>query len=101
LPTIYKVEFRPKAFKAFGKIGTALQRQLAKKLEERRRKPHVPADKLHDMPGCYKIKMRSSGLRAVYQVKDDRLILLVLAVAGRDKDEAYQLASAELKTLDD
>lgn len=93
---IYKVEFRPKAFKAFRKIGMALQRQLAKKLDERRRNPRVAGDKLHGMPDCYKIKLRSSGLRAVYQVKDDRLILLVLAVAERDKNEAYQLAAAEL-----
>ncbi len=101
MATIYKVEFRPKAFKAFQKIGTAAQRQLAKKLEERRHNPHVLADRLNDMPDCYKIKMRSSGLRAIYQVKDDRLILLVLAVAARDKDEAYKLAAAELKKLDD
>jgi mRNA interferase RelE/StbE len=101
LTPIYKVAFRPQAAKAFKKLDFALQQQLARKLDERRCNPHVPADRLHDLPHCYKIKLRASGIRAVYQVRDDALVLLVLAVGKRDRLEAYNFAAAELKNRDD
>lgn len=99
MTSIYKLEFRPCAAKAFHKLDHSLKQQLAKKLDQRRRGPRVPGDKLRDMPECYKIKLRSSGLRVIYQVQDDRLVILVLAIAKREREEAYQLASAELKKL--
>ncbi len=101
LPTIYKVVFRPRAKKRFDKLATSVQRQIAKKLDERWRHPRVVGDALTKMPDCYKIKLRTQGVRLVYKIQDGQLILLVLTVAGRDKDEAYILAAQELAKLDD
>lgn len=98
---IFKVVFRPRAKKQFDRLDYALQQQLARKLKERCSNPRVPGDKLSGMPDCYKIKLRSSGLRAIYQVRGDTMVLLILAVAARDKGHAYDLASAELKAIDD
>jgi len=44
------------------------------------------------MGNVYKIKLRDSGYRLVYEVLEDRVIVLVLAVARRAKGLAYELA---------
>lgn len=90
------IEFRPKAAKAFDKLDHAIRQQLARKLAERRNNPRVQADALRDMPDCYKIKLHARGLRCIYQVQDDRLVILVLAIGQREREEAYKLAMAEL-----
>lgn len=41
----------------------------------------------------YKIKLRDAGYRLVYEVNDAIVTVLVLAVAKRDKNAAYTLAS--------
>ena len=45
----------------------------------------------------YKIKLRQSGYRLLYQVRDDIVIVTVLAVGKRERNEAYKKA---LKRLD-
>ncbi|TFT83203.1 hypothetical protein E4V48_01565 [Proteus mirabilis] len=58
---------------------------------------HVASAKLRNMPNCYKIKLRASGFRLVYQVIDDMLIIAVVAVGKREKSQVYNLASERLK----
>ncbi|HBC5640657.1 TPA: type II toxin-antitoxin system RelE/ParE family toxin, partial [Proteus mirabilis] len=57
----------------------------------------VASAKLRNMPNCYKIKLRASGFRLVYQVIDDMLIIAVVAVGKREKSQVYNLASERLK----
>ena len=38
----------------------------------------------------YKIKLRNAGYRIVYQVKDHELIVLVVAVGKRERNEVYK-----------
>ena len=68
----YKLEFLPSARKEWDKLGHTLRDQLKKKLAERLENPRVPADALHGMPDCYKIKLKSSGYRLVYEVIEAR-----------------------------
>lgn len=95
--TIYKVLLRPRAKKAWDRLDAGIRRQLLKKLDERRRDPHVPSARLSGMPGCYKIKLRKAGVRLVYQVRDEELVILVLAIGPRDRNEVYASAAAELE----
>ena len=94
--TIYKVELRPRAARAWKKLKPDVREQLRRKLEERRRNPHVPSARLAHMPGCYKIKLRAEGLRAVYKVEEGVLLLLVLAIGKRERNEVYDDAQHEL-----
>lgn len=66
------------------------------KLKERLSNPHVPKDALSGMPNCYKIKLRSIGFRLVYQVIDQELIVIVVAVGKRERNEAYLKARKRL-----
>ena len=97
--TTYRLVFRRRAQKAFGKLDTGVQRQFRKVLERRLQEPRVPAHKLRNMPDCYRIKLRSAGFRLVYRVENDRMVMLVIAVGPREGGEAYDFAFDELSSL--
>ncbi|MFV8800297.1 type II toxin-antitoxin system RelE family toxin [Yersinia sp. LJYL362] len=92
----YKLEFEENALKEFKKLGSTLQVQFKKKLISVLENPHIPANKLCGMRDCYKIKLRASGYRLVYQVYDYEIIVLVLAVGKRDRTEVYQIAKTRI-----
>ena len=90
---IYKLEFHVLAKKEWDKLDSSLKEQFKKQLEKRLVTPHIPSALLsRELEGCYKIKLRTSGYRLVYEVVDKRLTVIVIAVGKRDKDEAYQKA---------
>lgn len=49
--------------------------------------------KLRELKNCYKIKLRVSGVRLVYQVVDDILIIAAAAVGKHERSNVYNLAS--------
>lgn len=66
---------------------------MKKKLAERLIEPHVPASRLAGRPNRCKIKLRSAGLRLVYEVREAEVILLVLAVGKRERSAVYVAAA--------
>jgi len=88
----YSLEFVESALKEWRKLSPGIREQLKKKLAERLTHPHVPSARLHGMPDCYKIKLRASGYRLVYQVQDKALVVTVVAVGKREKGLAYLAA---------
>ncbi|QFU21962.1 type II toxin-antitoxin system RelE/ParE family toxin [Shewanella eurypsychrophilus] len=94
----YNLEFKKSALKEWKKLGSTLQQQFKKKLSERLDNPHVPAAKLLGGDNMYKIKLRQSGYRLVYKVQDNIVIVTVLAVGKRERNDVYQKA---MKRLDD
>ena len=60
------------------------------KLEKRLETPHISKDALHGMKGCYKIKLRASGYRLVYRVFDKRVVVQVVAIGKRNRDDVYR-----------
>ena len=57
----------------------------------------MPGAELHgDLHGCYKIKLLKQGYRLVYQVEDDVLVVLVLAIDRREDLAAYHAAMLRL-----
>ncbi|AJJ17459.1 MULTISPECIES: type II toxin-antitoxin system RelE family toxin [Yersinia] len=93
----YAVKFREEALKEWHKLDKTIQQQFAKKLKKCSDNPHIESAKLRGMKNCYKIKLRSSGFRLVYEVIDDVLIVAVVAVGKRDRSEVYNLASDRLR----
>ncbi|WP_409161365.1 type II toxin-antitoxin system RelE family toxin [Pectobacterium sp. B2J-2] len=92
----YKLEFEQHALKEFKKLGAPVREQFTKKLKEVLQNPHVPANRLHGMADCYKIKLRSAGYRLVYQVLEHEIVVLVLAVGKRERSEVYKAAKDRL-----
>jgi mRNA interferase RelE/StbE len=89
----YELHFHPLALSEWEKINGELREQFKKILKRRLEDPHVPKDKLRgELKNCYKIKLRQSGYRLVYQVNDDKLVLIVVTVGKRNKNKVYDLA---------
>ena len=90
---IYELHFHPLAFKEWKKLSRALQEQFKKILERRLENPHVISAKLSgQLKDCYKIKLHQAGCRLVYQINDNKMMLLVVAVGKRNKNKVYESA---------
>jgi len=76
----YFLDFDERALKEWRKLGSTVREQLKKKLVEVLESPRIEANKLRGMPDCYKIKLRSSGYRLVYQVIDEKVVVFVISV---------------------
>lgn len=92
----YKLKFLPAAKKEWGKLAPPIQSQFKKKLKERLESPHVLSSKLRGYDSVYKIKLRTAGYRLAYEVIDDEIVVYVLVVGKRDKDEAYKKLASRL-----
>ena len=86
---VYKLKFLPIALKEWDKLNSSLKQQFKKKLEERLKQPKVASARLIGFKDVYKIKLRSSGFRLAYKVKDDELVIIVIAVGKREKNKIY------------
>lgn len=92
----YELRFKEDALKEWNKLNNTTKRQFKNKLKKRIEHPHIQADKLSGMSGCYKIKLRSVGYRLVYEVRDKELVIVVIAVGKRDKSKVYAAAMSRL-----
>ena len=89
----YDLEFDKRALKEWKKLGRPVQEQFKKKLAQVLMNPKIEANKLRELPDCYKIKLRSSGYRLVYQVQDHRVVVFVVAVGKRENEKIYNNAN--------
>jgi mRNA interferase RelE/StbE len=85
----YRLKFLPSALKEWNRIGSTIREQLKKKLKERLTEPVVPSDRLHGFKNHYKIKLRSSGYRLVYEVDQGEVSVIVITVGKRERSEVY------------
>jgi mRNA interferase RelE/StbE len=54
--------------------------------------PKVSASRLHRIKDSYKIKLRTRGYKLVYQVQDEIVTVVVIAVGKRDGGDVYDAA---------
>lgn len=88
----YKLHFTPLSDKEWRKLDSTIRELFKKKLAERLKQPRIESSRLHDLPDCYKIKLKQSGYRLVYQVVDELIVVKVVAVGKRDKNAVYLTA---------
>ena len=95
--TKYRLKFLPAALDEWNALDGSVKAVLKKILRKRLEEPRVPGAELHgNLRNCYKIKLLKQGYRLVYQVEDDVLVVLVLAVAKREDMAVYRAAIARL-----
>ncbi len=92
----YSLEFKKSALKEWKKLNHTVREQFKKKLLERMDNPHIPSAQLSGAPNIYKIKLRQLGYRLVYLVEDKKLIVTVVTVGKRNKNEVYNIALSRL-----
>lgn len=88
----YSLKFFPSALKEWKKLDRPLQAQFKKKLAERLKKPRIISAKLSGFEDHYKIKLKASGYRLVYEVVDAELLVSVVAVGKRERNVVYKKA---------
>ena len=88
----YDLAFFDAALKEWRKLDSNTREQFKSKLAERLENPKVPSARLHGTKERYKIKLRNAGYRLVYEVRDQQLIVLVVAVGKRERNEVYKVA---------
>lgn len=91
----YEVEFDPKAFKEYKSLDNTIRKQfdavLNKMLEDPDNFPHKLLGNHNriDLTGCYKIKLKASGYRLIYEILENKLQIYILSANKRDKNKAY------------
>lgn len=86
----YSLEFHELALKEWKKLDGSIKALFQNALSKRLKTPHVPSARLRgDLQNTYKIKLRDVGYRLVYEVIDQKLVVMVIAIGKRDHNEAY------------
>ena len=86
----YDLEFDRRALKEWNKLGDTVRQQFKKKLAEVLENPRIEANRLRQLPDCYKLKLRSAGYRLIYQVIDREVVVFVIAIGKREREAAYK-----------
>lgn len=93
----YRLAFVPSALAEWQALDGSIKEPLRKLLRKRLDNPHVPGGALHgELTGYYKIKLRKQGVRLVYVVEDDLLIVMVMAVDRREDGVVYRSVLARI-----
>ncbi len=88
----YKLDFLEEALEEWNKLNPSVKQPLKKKLMKVLENPRVPKNQLSGHPNRYKIKLRSIGYRLVYEVIDDEIVVIVVAVGRRENEAVYKNA---------
>ncbi len=92
----FKLVFKIEAKKEWDSLDAPVRSLFAQKLKERIEQPRIESARLSGMKDCYKIKLRRAGYRLVYQVRDNELLVSVIAVGKREKNQVYKAAIKRL-----
>ncbi len=90
----YNLDFLEEALAEWNKLNPSVKQQLKKKLIKVLENPRIPKNKLSGHPNRYKIKLRSIGYRLVYEVIDNEIVVLVIAVGKRENNAVYNTADS-------
>lgn len=82
----YDLKFLPLALKEWKKLDHSIKTQFRKKLAKILINPHISSSRLHGFENHYKVKLRSSGFRIVYEDIDNGLMVYVIV---KEKKEWY------------
>lgn len=89
----YELSFHPDALAEWRKLDKSVSDQFKKKLAERLENPRIPGSQLPAQKDRFKIKLRNAGYRLVYEVRDAKFLVLVVAVGKRERNAVYKAAA--------
>ena len=88
----YKLAFLPSALKEFKELDKTVREQFKRKLADLLEHPAIPANRLSGFHNHYKVKLKASGFRLVYEIEEDKARVVVIAIGKRDKGKIYSKA---------
>ena len=78
---MYKIIFEKKAFDFFKKLDKPIQERIGRKIQELSNDPQVGIPLVGNLTGLW--KLRIGDYRAIYQIINGELIVLVLKIGHR------------------
>ena len=78
---MYAVEFLPSAARELSKLEPAVRRRLARRIDRLAEDPRAGAVSLRGAEDTW--RARVGDYRILYQVRDDRLLILVIRIGHR------------------
>lgn len=87
-----KFKFKNEALKEWRKLDNDVRSHFKKCLIKRLDNPRVESARLNGLKDCYKIKLRAAGFRLVYEVRDNELVVSVVTVGKRERNQVYNIA---------
>ena len=101
------VEYNEKAEKEYDKLNGSPKALVTKAIRKVSQNPLPQSEGGYGKPlgnrrssklaGCLKIKLRSSGLRVVYQLIRKDTIMKIIIISIRDDDEVYKEAERRIR----
>ena len=76
---MYTVQFLPSAARELSKLEPAVRRRLARRIDRLAQDPRAGAVKLRGAEHTWRVRVGDH--RILYQIQDDRLLILVIRVA--------------------
>ena len=98
----YRLLFLPSALKEWQALDGSVKEPLRQLLQKRLNNPRVPGGALHgELSGYYKdkVKLNEQGIRLVYGVEDDAMIVMVMAVDQREDGQLYRSVVARVSEM--
>ena len=92
----YKLEFLTEALKEWKALDSTTKKQFKKKLTERLENPLISSAKLLGAKNRYKIKLRAAGYRLIYEVLDNEIVVVVVAIGKRERNRVYKAAAKRI-----
>ena len=92
----FNLRFKEQALQEWHNLDHFIREQFTKKLHTLKDSPRIESARLSGMKDCYKIKLRKAGFRLVYEVRDQELVILVVAVGKRERNAVYKTAAKRL-----
>jgi mRNA interferase RelE/StbE len=90
----YKVDFLPDAAREFDALDGSLKKLAAKQIDKLTERPEL-GETLGkrmgiDLTGYRKIYFGKKGFRIVYEIRHQRLVVLIIGIGRREREEIYR-----------
>ncbi|MGH7965909.1 MAG: type II toxin-antitoxin system RelE family toxin [Candidatus Binatia bacterium] len=97
----YSIEFLPEAAREFEALDGALKKLIAKQFEKLAERPELGESlgkKLGiDLTGYRKLYFGRKGYRIIYEIQQQRLIVLIIGIGKRERAEIYKDVARRLQ----
>lgn len=96
----YRVEFLPEAAREFEALDGSLKRIAAKQIDKLAVHPElgeVLGNRMGiDLSGCRKLYFGKKSYRIVYEIENNRLVVLIIGIGKRERAEIYREVARRL-----
>ena len=97
----YKIEFLPEAAREFEALDGSLKRLAAKQIDKLAQRPELgePLGKRFgiDLTGYRRTYFGKKAYRIVYEIQARRLLVLIIGIGRREREEIYREVAERLK----